>query len=440
MSVPLDNLYHWIQRLAQHPVTLYVFHPHGSKDIFNLDQFENTEVPYWPDMIGNIIICHDQEPLNFDSHQFDYDFDRLERLLLHRGWTESNLKMEMNFYKNLSEFPDYKATWLNAGLKNDYTVLLHSEQNSKDVDKFSQERFLPVYYWCHAVVARDWYRFAEHDVRLNSRRKENSFLIYCRDWTPTREYRLKFLDLLVSNELVNDCVISTQHTNKHGVHLHDYQIQDPRFLVDTQRLLCIPENYSPPTASADYDVKDITSTSVSIVLETVVDGPKIHLTEKILRPIACSHPFVLMAGPGALAYLKSYGFQTFGEVWDETYDQETDTVKRMEMIIKTMQQIQTLTDSDWKKINEIAEYNKRHFFSKEFMNQVTEELQINLNHVLDFCSKNRGKTFWNLRKFVRRLRLVDSLTRGQYSFKDNISKNSLQELRRIRSRRFHNNP
>ena len=440
MNIPLDNLYHWIQGLAQHPVMLYVFRPHGSKDIFDLDQFENKMVPYLHDMIGNIVICHDQEPLDFDSHQFDHDFDHLKRLLLHRGWTENHLIMEMIFYTNLAQFSDYKATWLNVGLKNDYIILLHSEQNSQDVERFSQANFLPVYYWSHALISRDWYRFAKYDVRLDHRHKEKTFLVYCRDWTPNREYRLKFLDLLISSNMNDDCIISTQHINNQGTHLKDYQVQDPTFAVDTTRLLCIPNNDSPSTASADYAVNDITTTAVSVVLETVVDGSKIHLTEKILRPIACSHPFVLLAGPKALAYLRNYGFRTFGEFWDESYDQEFDLVRRMELIIQAMQQIQKLTESDWIKINEIAEYNKRHFFSDEFIKQVTEELQTNLNHATVFCSENRGKTYWKWRKFIRRSRLIDLALHSQYLLKDEPSKKSVQELRRVRSRRFFNDP
>jgi hypothetical protein len=90
---------------------------------------------------------------------------------------------------------------------------------------------------------------------------------------------------MVSAGLTSDSVVSTQHTNNQGCHISQYKIQDERFTVDTQNLLCIPNNDSLPTASADYDVGDITSTRVSVVLETVVDD-KIHLTEKILRAIA----------------------------------------------------------------------------------------------------------------------------------------------------------
>ena len=108
MNIPLDNLYHWIQGLAQHPVMLYVFRPHGSKDIFDLDQFEESLIPYQPWPMTPLIVCHDQEPLDFNLHQFDYDLARLEQLVLKRDWTQIDLEIEMEFYNNLSSFPNFK--------------------------------------------------------------------------------------------------------------------------------------------------------------------------------------------------------------------------------------------------------------------------------------------------------------------------------------------
>jgi len=431
MNIPLDNLYHWIQGLARHPVILYVFHPHGSKDIFDLDVLKTyQDHPIMPN-----VICHDQEPLNFSESKFDHDIDRLSRLFDEREYTPDEKEFELLLYSNLSLFPKFKPNWLNvATLINDWFILLHSEKNSSDVDQFAQAGFLPVYYWSHAVIARDWYRFAEQDRRLDRRHVEKTFLVYCRDWTPIREYRLKFLELLVCADLINDCVISTQHTTSEGVHLKDYKPRDPRFSVNTHDLGCIPDNNSLPTASADYAVDDITCTAVNVVLETVADGRKIHLTEKILRPIACAHPFVIMAGPGSLDYLKAYGFRTFDQFWDESYDAETDTVKRMEMIVTTMRQIQHLTPSDWKEINKIAEYNKQHFFSRNFIQQVTDELQTNLNHALDFCLENRGETYWAWRKLIRRSGLINK----NPCLKNDITRIAIQELRKHRSGRFHN--
>lgn len=443
MTIPLDNLYHWIRGLAQHPVILYVFRPHGSKDIFNLtklDYIYYTNGDLKELMIPNIM-CHDQEPLDYSSHVWDHD---LERISVWYSATQPAGKIRKQInpddeLKILSCFlkdPVLSQGFTYLGINHtdcDWIILLHSEINSDDVEKFSHEKFLPVYYWCHAVLARDWYRFAQYDVRLYQKNIKKTFLVYCRDWTPTREYRLKFLDLLLNANLLDDCEISTQHTNSQGVHLKNYQIQDPRFAVDTTRLLSIPDNRAPATASADYDADDFVSTAISVVLETVVDS-KIHLTEKILRAIACGHGFVLVAGPESLAYLRRYGFRTFGSVFDESYDAEKDTVKRLEKVIATMQQIKNLSESQWQEINEIAAHNRSQFFSEDFTNQVRDELKFNLAPAVEFCMNNRGNLWWESRKTARRNGL------GKFLSHDLKAKNTIMELRKQRLSRNRTGP
>jgi len=442
MNIPLDNLYHWIEGLAQYPVMLYVFRPHGSKDIFDLTKFKNYDQIH---ALLPVAICHDQEPLDFADRVFDqnscHDMDRLSSSIRHRNQdtdpliVDEDIKEYKFLYKeSKSQVRHHRPTWLNIHVLHEWVILLHSEINSNDVDQFSSVGFCPVYYWSHAVIARDWYRFAQHDSRLKPRDPKKTFLVYCRDWTPNREYRLKFLDMLVSNRLTSDCVISTQHVNNQGVHLRDYQIQDARFKVDAESILnSIPNNTVSSSSSADYNVEDISSTRLSVVLETVVDGSKIHLTEKILRPIACAHPFVLAAGPGALKYLRSYGFKTFGDFWDESYDEETDTLLRLEKITATMQQIQNLTEYDWQKIRCIADYNQQHFFSEELMNQVTAELTQNFNRALDFCTENCGANYWRYRKFVRRTGLINQLSILKTDY-DRKSIKNLRQRRLLRSK------
>lgn len=442
MNIPLDNLYHWIQGLAQHPVILYVFRPHGSKDIFDLSVFKNYDQAT---ALTPMIICHDQEPLDFDFYQFNGNVDRLISLIKHQccELTQSEINELIEQYTVTHSYPvifphqsNSELTWFNVIHLHDWTILLHSEMNSQDVDRFSRVGFYPVYYWSHAVIARDWYRFAQSDLRLQTQNPTKTFLVYCRDWTPNREYRLKFLELIVQQKLTEDCVISTQHVNTQGVHLKDYQIQNSKFNVDIGEILnSIPNNITSSSSSADYDVDDITSTRVSVVLETVVDSSKIHLTEKILRPIACAHPFVLAAGPGALKYLQSYGFKTYSDFWDESYDQEPDTILRLEKITCTMKQIQNLTEDDWQKIQCVAEHNQRHFFSTEFIDQVTQELTQNLNEALDFCLENRGDNAWYWRKFIRRTGLIKQwpiTTRSGWAYR------SIRELRKHRLSRSQN--
>jgi hypothetical protein len=65
MNIPLDNLYHWVRGLSHEPVSIYTFRPHGSKNIADLNFFETQD----SNIITPEIICHDQEPLNYDQYQ-----------------------------------------------------------------------------------------------------------------------------------------------------------------------------------------------------------------------------------------------------------------------------------------------------------------------------------------------------------------------------------
>jgi hypothetical protein len=136
-------------------------------------------------------------------------------------------------------------------------------------------------------------------------------------------------------------------------------------------------------SSAVYDSKDFCQTDISVILETVFDQ-RIHLTEKILRPIACKHPFLLAAGPGSLRYLKNYGFRTFDPYINESYDNESCPDTRLKMIVSEMDRLRKLPEKQYNKIlencKEIAEYNHQLFFSKDFYLKIIEELRINVNY------------------------------------------------------------
>lgn len=64
--------------------------------------------------------------------------------------------------------------------------------------------------------------------------------------------------------------------------------------------------------------------AVDIVTETMFHSPQVHLSEKTLRPLFLKSPFVMLAARGTLALLRSCGFRTFGDFWDEDYDNIAD--------------------------------------------------------------------------------------------------------------------
>jgi hypothetical protein len=69
-------------------------------------------------------------------------------------------------------------------------------------------------------------------------------------------------------------------------------------------------------------------------------------------------------------------------VWDEYYDCIENPQERLVYIATVMRQIANWTpeerDKKMAQAQDIADYNKQHFFSQEFFNLVTNELKTNL--------------------------------------------------------------
>ena len=62
------------------------------------------------------------------------------------------------------------------------------------------------------------------------------------------------------------------------------------------------------------------------------------ITEKTYKPIAFRHPFVIMGQQGILKSLQDNGFETFENLFDESYDNELDWMKRLDCLVNIVKQ------------------------------------------------------------------------------------------------------
>ena len=383
MSVPTHNLYDFVHQATKKQFFLMYFYPWGQRELENVIHYQSSDHHFngpngipptnrqvlptiSPDSIDYrlaariqpTILCHDQEPLWFDQYCKD------------SGYTQTYCDQYYNKF-GLKISPYHQTQNLRIAFPESLQkvwVLLHSELNSIELAKYeSTGLFVGAYWWSHAMIARDWYRFAEYDTSLQFNDSyDKLFLVYCRDITGWRSYRKEFLKSLDTLNINRHCQFHSFHKTPVG-----------------------------PDASAIYDSDDINRTGISIVLETVVDD-RIHLTEKILRPIACSHPFMVAAGPGSLKLLRKYGFKTFSPFIDESYDEIQDKDKRLLSIANEMKRLSELPEDEIRYIlNQcqlIAKHNKTHFFSTKFYNIITTELNAN---VFDAHSRYQGQLDYN---------------------------------------------
>ena len=122
-----------------------------------------------------------------------------------------------------------------------------------------------------------------------------------------------------------------------------------------------------------------------IVTETVFYDHKLHLTEKIFKPITAKRPFILVGAPGNLAYIKSYGFKTFDQWIDESYDNELDPDKRILLITEQVEKLCSLSasqlDAMYIEMKPILEYNFQHFYGN-FKTLIIDELVDNFRQIL----------------------------------------------------------
>ena len=385
MSIPLDRLYHYIENIAEKiyggTVIIYRFYPHGSKKLEDLHPIKCHD---WTKEATSIAIhCNDQEPLNFDFYKnYDMSYTHIWTKLLQ---SLDNLPKQ----KNLKNWEIY-----------DQSILIHSEKRSSNLTKYQQDQYITVYYWNHALLALDWFRYAKNITTKQNQTK--NFLIYNRAWTGTREYRLKFADLLVDNNLVIHCQTSVGFVD-HDIHYSNHKFINQIWQPSNQLENYFDDNTTLSSSSADFSIDDYLNTNIEVVLETLFDDERLHLTEKSLRPIACGHPFILAATHGSLEYLRSYGFKTFNGIIDESYDIITDPEKRLQHIVDTMKQISMWSYEEknirMAQLQEIANYNKQHFFSSSFFEKIVNELKENLKiAVSTFNSKKSCDQFidkWN---------------------------------------------
>jgi hypothetical protein len=395
MSIPLDRLYHYIESLCGDDIVIYRWHTHGSKNLDDLALLRNLNVN--KHLTSPLLIAHDQEPLDYELFE-NYCSKRTIAKFVERLISYDSFAAVVNTMPKLKR----RTNPLNIYEK---TLLCHSEKNSPEVEKFNSY-FIGVYYWCHALIARDWFRFAEHDRYIvNDPLHYNyDFLIYNRAWSGTREYRLKFAELLIDHQLVDCSLIkfSPIDTNQHYT---EYKFKNKKFQISNYSMeLEIPDNTSSSDDSADYVSSDYNSCGIEIILETLFDDTRNHLTEKTLRAVACGKPFILASTPGSLQYLRDYGFKTFHGIIDESYDTLQDPVERLESIVSEMKKIKNLNSLAklelFNKLNDIAVYNKNLFFSPQFQKSITDEFTLNFNIAIKELEKFKNGKIWNIAKEI----------------------------------------
>lgn len=311
-------------------------------------------------------------------------------------------------HKHLVLFYDQEPIFLDTfnKLTNEYLFrpkncrLLANSEHS-DVKKLicKQNGMIDWYYFFHGFAALDWYKDYQY-LPLVEKQFTKVFISLNRLVTKDRSYRLQLVGEMLARNICNKGIVSLDLEDRGLGHWMD-EITKPHSKLSLAGKKIVYDNIKPlsgsliadkpnPTGdlSAKVNLDDILfmkSAFFHVVSETVFFHHKQHLTEKVFKPIVTKRPFILAAAPGNLAYLKSYGFQTFDRWIDESYDQEPDNDLRIAMIATELEKLCKLSDAELhqmhEEMKEVLDYNFLHFYGK-FKEIITDELLNNFKNAV----------------------------------------------------------
>lgn len=110
---------------------------------------------------------------------------------------------------------------------------------------------------------------------------------------------------------------------------------------------------------------------VDIINETRFAQPTANFSEKVFQAIQYQKPFIVVGPPKTLEYIRSLGFKTFNDFWDESYDDEYDHGERLAKIFDLVDYILHTPLEELRelyvKMKETVEYNLARY--KEFIGE-----------------------------------------------------------------------
>lgn len=159
------------------------------------------------------------------------------------------------------------------------------------------------------------------------------------------------------NLRLDELLLRTHRYNEHVLPgLYDLLQRLPLEITDEENDNCGYINFDQTwRLSETYD-----KIFMDVVCETWHNGKCFYPTEKIARAIVCRTPFLVYAGKGFLANLRKWGFRTFDELWDESYDLRhgVDRILKMQSVLETLSK-RSLSELNvlYEKMQPILEHN-----------------------------------------------------------------------------------
>lgn len=315
---------------------------------------------------GDYVFMHDQEPIQINSHRKLF---------------------EEVVYRNLDLFCARDPKTIFRQSQGHVVVSEKGEMVTQLCDMYNWKSH---YYFFHGWACLDWYRgynrtFLYHSFK--DRQPTRTFMSPNRIIGGERDHRVLWMYHLIKRELQDNHVSAPRICPYENVDIASIATKYSNIFPDIVQVL---EKINLPWLFSGEETQHMTScwlgnftevndSMIYVPTETVYFGRRTHLTEKTFKAIALGMPFILIATAGSLEYLREYGFQTFGSIWDESYDHNVDDLSRLTQIADLLKDIDGLSLTERQQLYRhcwpIIEHNWNHFYHGGFEQILWKELR-----------------------------------------------------------------
>jgi hypothetical protein len=388
----LDAFYNIVSKNLLEPTLTesYYFKKFGSTDPLDLGSIWTVDkVGLINELPNKYVVFYDQEPI------YNNQFDKLYQLPVEVSESHDNVFGPSYYTLDMMYF------------KTQLYIVANSEHSQEKNNSLNDYGLLDWYYFFHGFAALDWYKNVQYLPPIKTFSKV--FISFNNLINEKRSYRLTLIAMLIKLGLDKYGYVSMNQQDtadkikKELFSPHSLLSKESKYLIYKTLLpdppkLIIDIDTTVGTLSANDNLETLSLGLFHVVTETIFYDEKLHLTEKIFKPIVARRPFLLVGAPGNLAYLKSYGFQTFDRWIDESYDLEENHDQRLTKIVNELDKLCKLSESEltnmYNEMQEILEYNF-HWFYTGFREHITNELVDNFEVLIKKYNAGKDASFNN---------------------------------------------
>jgi len=203
-----------------------------------------------------------------------------------------------------------------------------------------------------------------------------------------REHRIWFYAKMYYSRLLEKGLVSMNQIDDMGGRYYCGVTMDEKYIHEISKTLpSILYNQGNDIHDSNYYVvriheKPHLDSWLSVISEAQFEDKQgtVFLSEKLFKPMACFHPFMVMGNRYSLRELKKLGYETFSNWIDESYD-EMEDMKRMDEIIRTLYEFDKIK-------NKLSVY---------------KDMEKTLKHNFDVLAHNAGNSLPYAFKMINRI-------------------------------------